>query len=129
MNRKKPRLDIILKDIESEGYSLSQRSLIYNGGSIEILYIQQLTDRVSLMDFVIKPLSLFLNHAQNTNLDLNAETVALNVLQVDDLNLQSNQSDISSLILDGKSIDASIAADSGGCCGRHLFFGQHQRYF
>jgi spore germination protein KA/spore germination protein len=104
MNRKKTRLDSILKDIESEGYSLSQRSLLYNGGSIEILYIQQLTDRVSLMDFVIKPLTLFLEHVPQTDQELKADIVAMKALHVDDLKLQSDQSDISSLILDGKTI-------------------------
>jgi len=48
MIRKKPKIETILKAIEEEGFSLSRRSLQCDGGAIEILYVQQLTDRVSL---------------------------------------------------------------------------------
>ena len=54
MIKKRPKIEVILKAIEEEGFPLSRRSLRCEGGSIEILYVQQLTDRVSLADFVIR---------------------------------------------------------------------------
>lgn len=100
--RRKPKIEIILEAIEAEGFTLSRRSLDYNGDSIEILYIQQLTDRISLMDFVIKPLSLYLGQRSNSIRALQAKTIAQNVLYVDDYKLQSNGEEVQDLILDGK---------------------------
>ncbi len=104
MIKKKPRLETILEDIEAEGFALSRRSLHYSGGSVEILYIPQLTDRVSLMDFVIKPLSRHLEQGSNTLHGLKAETVARNVLYADEYKLQTDEEEVKSLILDGKTI-------------------------
>lgn len=104
MIRKKPKIRAILDAIEAEGFALSRRSLDCNGGSIEILYIQQLTDRVSLMDFVIKPLTLFLGQQQNTLRGLKAKTIAQNVLYVDDYRILSDGEEVQNLILDGKVI-------------------------
>lgn len=104
MIRKKPKVETILADIEAEGFSLSQRSMEYDGGSIEILYIQQLTDRVSLMDFVIRPLSLYLGQQRNDMHSTKAKTIAQNVLYVDDYKVQSDVDEVQALILDGKVI-------------------------
>lgn len=100
--RRKPKIETILDAIEAEGFALSRRSIDYNGGSIEILYIQQLTDRISLMDFVIKPLSLYLGQRSNAIRGLKAETVAQNVLYVDDYKLASDSEEVQALILDGQ---------------------------
>ncbi|MEA4897530.1 MAG: spore germination protein [Christensenellaceae bacterium] len=102
MIRKKPKIETILDDIEAKGFALSQRSMDYDGGSIEILYIQQLTDRVSLMDFVIRPLSLYVRQESNAGRGLKAKTVAQNVLYVDDYELQSDGEEVQAFILDGK---------------------------
>lgn len=99
---RRPKTESILEAIEAEGFALSQRSFDCNGGFIEILYIQQLTDRVSLMDFVIKPLSLYLGQRSNALRRLKAKTIAQNVLYIDDYRLQSNGEEASALILDGK---------------------------
>jgi len=99
--RRKSKIETILKTIEAEGFALSRRSLDCNGGSIEILYIQQLTDRISLMDFVIKPLSLYLGQQPNARYGLKAKTIAQNVLYVDDYRVQSNGEEVQALILDG----------------------------
>lgn len=102
MIRKKPETETILEAIEEEGFSLSRRSLNCGGGSIEILYIRQLTDCVSLMDFVIKPLSLYLGQWSNAMRRLRAKTIAQNVLYADDYWLESNREEAQALILDGK---------------------------
>ena len=81
---------------------MSQRSIQYNGDSIEILYIQQLTDRVSLMDFVIKPLSIYIEHTSDTMHELKAETFAQNVLHTDDCKLQTDEEEAKTFVLDGK---------------------------
>jgi hypothetical protein len=91
--------DTILKAIEEEGFSLSRRSLQSACGPIEILYIQQLTDRVSLADFVIRPLCNYIGQALE---GLKAETVARNVLLADDCKIQDDETEVQSLILDGK---------------------------
>jgi spore germination protein KA/spore germination protein len=102
--RKKPEVETILETIEAEGFMLSRRSLPCKEGSIEILYIPQLTDRVSLMDFVIRPLSLYLEHGSNTAQELKAETIAGSVLYADDFEIQTAEDEVASLILDGKTI-------------------------
>lgn len=102
MIRKKPKIETILDNIEAEGFALSQRTMDYDGGSIKILYIQQLTDRVSLMDFVIRPLSLYLGQRSNAAHGLTAKTIAQNVLYVDDYELQSDGEEAQASILDGK---------------------------
>ncbi|NLD60475.1 MAG: spore germination protein [Clostridiales bacterium] len=99
MIRKKPKIETILKAIEEEGFSLSRRSLQCDGGAIEILYVQQLTDRVSLADFVIRPLCNYLGHASQ---GLKADHIAQNVLLVDDCKLQRDDKEVQALILDGK---------------------------
>ena len=104
MIRKKPKIETILDNIEAEGFALSQRSMDYGGGSIEILYIQQLTDRVSLMDFVIRPLSLYLGQHRNDMNGTKAKTIAQNVLYVDDYQIQSDGEEVQASILDGKVI-------------------------
>jgi spore germination protein KA len=104
MIKKKPTMEAILNDIEEEGFQLSQRSLEYDGGSIRILYIQQLTDRVSLMDFVIRPLSLYVGGRQSDARKLKAKAIAQNVLYVDDYELQTDGDEVQSYILDGKTV-------------------------
>ena len=99
---KTPKIETILDDIEAKGFALSRRSLDCGAGSIEILYIQQLTDRVSLMDFVIRPLSLYLGQAPRTIHGFKAETIARNVLYADDYKLQSGAEEAQAFILDGK---------------------------
>ncbi|MEA4969971.1 MAG: spore germination protein [Candidatus Pelethousia sp.] len=100
--RRKTKIETILEAIEAEGFALSRRSLDYNGGSIEILYIPQLTDRVSLMDFVIKPLSLYLGQRPNAMCGVKAKTIAQNVLYVDDYTLASSGEAAQAFVLDGK---------------------------
>lgn len=102
MIKKKAKIETILENIEAEGFALSQRSLCHSGGFIEILYIQQLTDRVSLMDFVIKPLSLYLGQQSNAMRGLKAKSIAQNVLYVDDYRLQSDGEEVQAFILEGK---------------------------
>lgn len=104
MNRKKPKAETILNAIEKEGFAFSRRSIPFNKGSVEILYIQQLIDRVSLMDFVIKPLSMYLEHVSDAARGLKAETIARQVLHADDCELQSDEEKVQSFILDGKSV-------------------------
>ncbi|NLF28007.1 MAG: spore germination protein [Clostridiales bacterium] len=99
MIRKRPKIEVILKAIEEEGFALSRRSLQCDGGPVEILYVQQLTDRAALMDFVIRPLSGYVGRAGQA---LKAEAVAQNVLLADDCKLQSDEEEAQSLILDGK---------------------------
>ena len=104
MIRKKPKSETILESIEAEGFALSRRSLPCKEGSIEILYIPQLTDRVSLMNFVIRPLSLYLERASNAAQALKAETIAESVLYADDFTLQTDEDEAAPLILDGRTI-------------------------
>ena len=104
MIRKKPKAETILESIEAEGFALSRRSLPCKEGSIEILYIPQLTDRVSLMNFVIRPLSLYLERASNAAQALKAETIAESVLYADDFTLQTDEDEAAPLILDGRTI-------------------------
>lgn len=104
MIRRKPKVETILKDIEAEGFALSRRSLDCGGNAIEILYIQQLTDRASLMDFVIRPLSLCIGQRANTPSGLKARAVAQNVLYIDDYRLESDGEAASALILDGMTL-------------------------
>jgi spore germination protein KA/spore germination protein len=101
---KKPGFETILEGIEAEGFALSRRSLDYRGGCVEILYIPQLTDRVSLMDFVIKPLSTYLEKEANTLHGMKVETIARNVLHADECMLQTDESQVRSLILDGRTV-------------------------
>lgn len=96
-----PEIDVILKRIEEMGFTLSHRSLPYEGGSVEILYIQQLTDRVSLSEFVIKPLARFMENDPGVLRDLKAETVARRILYADDSKLKSSDENIQNDILDG----------------------------
>lgn len=102
MIKRKSRIETILEGIEREGFSLSQRSLDYPGGSIEILYIPQLTDRVSLMDFVIKPLTLYLRQRSDALGGVKAKTVAQHMLYADNYTLASREEEIHAFILDGK---------------------------
>jgi spore germination protein KA/spore germination protein len=102
MIRKKPRIETILETVEAESFAVSQRSFPTKEGSIEILYIQQLTDRVSLMNFVIRPLTLYLGSNSSAAQELKAETIAQNALYVDDYKIQTDEDEVSSLILDGR---------------------------
>ncbi|NLV59350.1 MAG: spore germination protein [Clostridiales bacterium] len=104
MITKKLKMETILNEIEAEGFALSQRSLACGRGSIEILYIQQLTDRASLMDFVIRPLSLYARQEFNDNHNPKAKTIARDVLYVDDYKLHTDGSDVQSFILDGMTV-------------------------
>ncbi len=104
MNRKKTKTEAILDAIEEEGFVLSRRSIPFRGGSVEILYIQQLTDRVSLMDFVIKPLSIYLERSPDALHGLKTETIARQVLYADDCCIQSDEGKVQSFILDGKTV-------------------------
>lgn len=101
MNRKKTKLENELQKIEEAGFTLSRRSLPYLGGSVEILYIQQLTDRSSLMDFIIKPLSLYIERNQGAISNIKADVIAKNVLYADDVRLLSEENEIQSNILNG----------------------------
>ena len=102
MIKRKSRIETILEGIEREGFSLSQRCLDYTGGSLEILYIPQLTDRISLMDFVIKPLTLYLRQRSDAPGGVKAKTVAQHVLYADNYTLASREEEVHAFILDGK---------------------------
>ncbi|HML46048.1 MAG TPA: spore germination protein [Clostridia bacterium] len=96
-----PEMEAILGRIEEAGFTLSQRSLPYEGGSVEILYVQQLTDRVSLSEFVIKPLSRFMENDPGAVRDVKAEVIARRILYADDCKLKPGGDDIENDILDG----------------------------
>lgn len=101
MFRKKLKIESILKEIEESGFTLTRRSIALEGGSIEILYIQHLTDRTSLSEFVIKPLLVFNEKNPKELRGMKAEAVAQTILYVDDYEIKSEEVEIQASILEG----------------------------
>lgn len=95
------RIDSILKTLEAEGFSLTKRTIPFEGGKLLILYIQHLTDRISLTDAVIKPLVLHFGRRRPGLQTIITSEVMENILYADDCNLESDDSKIRDFILGG----------------------------
>ncbi len=95
------RMDVMLKEMEKEGFALTQRAIPFEGGSLHILYIRHLTDRATLCDAVIKPLVQYFARRKAGLNTVKAQEVMENVLYADDCHLESDDAKMQDIILCG----------------------------
>lgn len=89
--------DAVIENVLSHVSGVSKRTIAYGQDSIAVLFIKQLTDRVLLSDYIIKPLI-------GVKEKLSAEEVSNCVLFVDDCKADDDKSKISDYLLNGNTV-------------------------
>lgn len=92
--------ELVDKLMEVNG-SIKKRKIACPLGEITLLYVPQLTDRIMLSDYVIRPL---LVNVQQGGKKFDAETVSSSILQFDDLELSKDFAQVEEKILNGMTI-------------------------
>lgn len=95
----KRQYEEILKDIKSKNIDICIRAIGFQGSEVSILYIKELTDRVSLSELVIKPLI-----KNKIEINLKARKVINNVIFADDCLIEHDNKKIETFLLDGMTI-------------------------
>ena len=98
------RSESILKSLDAEGFSYSKRSIPIDGGTIHVLYIQNLTDRPSLSELVVKPLAVHFQRRVPGLQMLHARDVMESLLYADDCRLESDSGMVRDHILNGMTV-------------------------
>ncbi len=98
------RIDSVMKGLEAEGFPLARRTIPFEGGMVQILYIRQLTDRALLSELVIKPLVLHFERRTPGLQRVDAQEVMENILYADDCHLESGDSKIRDTLLGGMTV-------------------------
>ena len=99
-----PRIDSIMKALEAEGFTLTQRAIPFDGGKLQILYIRHLTDRTALSELVLKPLVLHFSRRTPGLQMTSAREIMENIIYADDCKLDSGDNKIRDTILGGRAV-------------------------
>jgi len=91
------QFDMVIENVLSHVSGVSKRAIECEHGNIVILFIKQLTDRVLLSDYIIKPMI-------DIKRKLSAEDISNRVLFVDDCKTEHDRSKISDYLLNGNTI-------------------------
>lgn len=103
MTKRYSRTDRILESLDTAGFKLTRRTVAFDGETVEILYIQHLTDRAALSELVIKPLVIYFQNRPSTE-PVKAKRIMENVLYTDDGWLSDEENKIHDLILSGMAV-------------------------
>lgn len=95
----KPNNDNIIDDLKKHNVNIANRTIDFLNIHVTILYIKELTNRISLSELVIKPLI-----DTKFNKRLNAQTVVNNIIYLDDCKIESENAEIENFILSGFSV-------------------------
>ena len=87
--------------LEDKKLNLAKRTIPYEGGRIEIFYIPQITDRVSLTNNVIKPLIL---HCASSSKKVSSQVALDDIIYADRCRIESDDKKILQFILSGMTI-------------------------
>lgn len=98
---KKSAFEKTVASLQSKGLDFRERSIPYMGGTVKIFYIEQLTDRPSLSENVIKPLIL---HCSQANAPVSPQQVIDAVIYADDCRVESDINRIEEFILAGLAV-------------------------
>jgi spore germination protein KA len=101
MIQKKNKHQDIVKALMEDGQDISKRSIAYDGGEVCVLFIKQLTDRVMLSNYIIKPL---MEYISGTKTKIDAEICANQIIYVDDCRIERFEKKILQSVLDGMTV-------------------------
>ena len=101
MLRKKNRHEEILKALTADGQDISKRIIKGAGEEVCILFIKQLTDRIMLSNYIIKPLMAYFS-GNKTPID--AVTCANQIIYSDDCHVESLEEKILENLLNGMTV-------------------------
>ncbi len=88
----------MVNKIKSKGFVLTERSIPFFGGTIEILYVKQLVDTQALADQIAKPL---VHYCSTVKTPLKAKYAMESVIYANDCTLEQEDSKIEGYILNG----------------------------
>ncbi|MDO8685299.1 MAG: spore germination protein [Clostridiales bacterium] len=101
MFRKKNRHEEILKALMADGRDISKKVIEGAGSEVYILYIKQLTDRIMLSNYIIRPLMQYLSKNRTM---IDAVTCANQIIYSDDCHVESVEEKILESLLNGMTV-------------------------
>ncbi len=90
-----------IASIQTGGLDISRRSVSYRGGRAELMYIQQLTDRLALSENVVKPLVIACASGRTR---LTAQETLDGILYADSVKVETDWTRIQEFILTGMAV-------------------------
>lgn len=91
----------ILNEIKSKGFVLTERTIPFFGGTIEILYVKQLIDTTALSEQIVKPL---VHYCSSIKAVLKAQHIMESVIYANDCHVEKEDSKIEGNILNGMAV-------------------------
>lgn len=101
MLRRKNRHEEIIEAFAKNGQDISKRVIEGRTGEACILFIKQLTDRIMLSDYIIKPMMAYLSE-EKAHVD--AQTCANQIIYTDDCVVESSDDKILGSLLNGMTV-------------------------
>lgn len=95
------RYEKILNDLNSKNIEVTKRIIPFPGGSMNILYIKQLTNTSALSEYIIKPILI---HCASLKAPIFAQLVMESVIYADDCKLFCEDDKIEQHILNGMAV-------------------------
>jgi len=90
-----------IESIVSSDLDITRRSVPYKGGKAELMYIQQLTDRLALSENVVKPLVIACASGMS---HLTAQTTLDGIIYADSVKVETDWTRIQEFILSGMAV-------------------------